>query len=198
VGRSKTLQEKHKFSALFEALNPYYGRKLPPPPKEEGRGGGFLAGRIEIRFVDGPKRGNMKARKAVLVVEKGVALTDAIYPLIKAQGYHALSTANVSAVPLLVDSKDRIHVVVLVDENTNDCSLLRGMNLLQQMGERVPIIVTGSKNDPDKEKNIRAAGVFYYHLQQDGIDELITAISCAMKHAVEKDAFIPFEGRIET
>ncbi|UCD86358.1 MAG: hypothetical protein JSV01_00825 [Desulfobacterales bacterium] len=55
----------------------------------------------------------------------------------------------------------------------------------------VRIIVTTRENDPNKEKSVREKEVFYYHVTGFGINELKTAISCAMPDAIQ--TYLPWE-----
>ena len=45
---------------------------------------------------------------------------------------------------------------------------------------RLPIIITADENNAEQESRIRHQGIFYYHVNSFGKDDLILAISNAM------------------
>ena len=61
-------------------------------------------------------------------------------------------------------------------------SSLGGALLLQSKGldRKLPIIITADENNPEQESRIRQQGIFYYHVNSFGLDDLILAISNAM------------------
>ncbi len=140
----------------------------------------------------------MKPRKTVLIVETEEALPEEIEPWLRKQGYYAFSVDKADSVVPLLDSKDRIYAIVLVDDPPSKDSLSENLKILKQLGPEVPIVVTTTLNDAEKEKEAREAGIFYYHCKSAGVDELKTAVSCAVQYAIGKEIFVPFTGEIKT
>jgi DNA-binding NtrC family response regulator len=140
----------------------------------------------------------VKPRKTVLIVETEATLTEKIEPWLRKQGYYAFSVDQVETIIPLLDSKDRIYAIVLVDDPPSKDSLMENLKILKRLGPEVPVIVTTTLNDAEKEKEAREAGIFYYHCESAGMDELKTAVSCAVEYAIEKVLFMPFTGEIKT
>jgi len=140
----------------------------------------------------------VEPRKTVLIVETEATITEKIEPWLRKQGYYAFSVDQVETIMPLLDSKDRIYAIVLVDDPPSKDSLSENLKILKQLGPEVPIVVTTTLNDAEKEKEAREAGIFYYHVKSAGMDELKTALSCAMEYAMDKGLFVPFTGEIKT
>jgi DNA-binding NtrC family response regulator len=119
-------------------------------------------------------------------------------PWLRKQGYYAFSVDQVETIIPLLDSKDRIYAIVLVDDPPSKDSLSENLKILKRLGPEVPVIVTTTLNDAEKERKTREAGIFYYHCESAGMDELKTAVSCAVEYAVEKELFMPFTREIKT
>jgi DNA-binding NtrC family response regulator len=140
----------------------------------------------------------VEPRKTVLIVETEATLTDKIEPWLRKQGYYAFSVDQVETIIPLLDSKDRIYAIVLVDDPPSKDSLSENLKILKQLAPEVPIIIVTPLNDAEKERKTREAGIFYYHCESAGMDELKTAVSCAVEYAVEKELFMPFTREIKT
>lgn len=140
----------------------------------------------------------MEARKTVLIIETEATLTEKIEAWLRKEGYYAFSIDKADSVVPLLDSKDRIYAIVLVDDRPSEDSLSENLKTLKQLGPDVPIIVTTPLNDPEKERKAREARIFFYHVGSAGMDELKTAVSCAMEYAIDKGIFMPFTNRIKT
>jgi len=135
---------------------------------------------------------NLKTRKTVLIIEKENSIEKKIKPWLTKQNYYVFKLERADVVVPLIDSKDRIYTIVIVDDNPDAGFLDANLKILKQLGPDVPIIVTTSNNEPAKEKKIRESSVFYYHMESAGEDELIDAIKCALNAALEQDHFMPF------
>ena len=140
----------------------------------------------------------MEPRKTVLIIETEATLTEKIAPWLRKEGYYAFSIDKADAIVPLLDSKDRIYAIVLADDRPSEESLSENLKILKQLGPEVPIIVTTPLNDAEKEKITREAGIFYYHVKSAGMDELKTALSCALECAIDRGLFMPFTGQNET
>ncbi len=140
----------------------------------------------------------MEPRKTVLIIETEATLTEKIEPWLRKEGYYAFSIDKADSVVPLLDSKDRIYAIVLADDLESEDSLGENLRILKQLASEVPIIVTTPLNDAEKERNAREAGIFYYHCESAGMDELKTAVSCAIEYAIDKGIFMPFTNWIKT
>ena len=136
--------------------------------------------------------GNLKTRKTVLIIEKENLIGKKIEPWLKKQGFYTFKIERADVIVPLIDSKDRIYTIVLVDDNPDAGFLDANLKILKRLGRNVPIIVSTDNNEAAKEKTIRESSVFYYHMESAGEDELIDAIKCALNAALEQDHFMPF------
>jgi len=134
----------------------------------------------------------VEPRKTVLIIETEATLTEKIEPWLRKEGYYAFGIDKADSVVPLLDSKDRIYAIVLVDDPPSRDSLSENLKTLKQLDPEVPIVVTTALNDSEKEKKAREAGIFYYHVKSAGMDELKTAVSCAVEYAIDKGLFMPF------
>ncbi len=134
----------------------------------------------------------MKTRKTVLIIEKENSIEKKIGPWLKKQGYYTFKIERADVVVPLIDSMDRIYTIVIVDDNPDAGFLDASLKILKRLGPNVPIIVTTGNNDSAKEKTIRESGVFYYHMENAGEEELIDATKCALNAALEQEHFMPF------
>ena len=140
----------------------------------------------------------MEPRRTVLIIETEATLTEKIEPWLRKEGYYAFGIDKADSVVPLLDSRDRIYAIVLVDDLASEDSLSENLKILKQLGPEVPVIITTALNDAEKERKAREAGIFYYHCESAGMDELKTAVSCAVEYAVEKELFMPFTREIKT
>ncbi len=134
----------------------------------------------------------MKTRKTVLIIEKENSIEEKIKPWLTKQNYYVFKLERADVVVPLIDSKDRIYTIIIVDDNPEAGFLGANLKILKRLGPDVPIIVTTSNNEPAKEKTIRESGAFFYHMESAGDDELIDAVKCALDAALEQDHFMPF------
>jgi DNA-binding NtrC family response regulator len=122
-------------------------------------------------------------RKIVVIAEPGSDLTANLLPWLAERGYRFQSVDNMEDILISLISRNRISVL-LVDDSVGEL-LCDDIATVKRVFGEVPIIVTTKQNDAEKEKCIRKLGVFYYHLRAVGMDDLKTAISCAMQDAVK-------------
>lgn len=116
-------------------------------------------------------------------------------PWLREEGYYALAVEKADAFLPLLDSRDRIYTALVTDEGSDENALKEGVTTLRALSHEVPIVVTTSKNTRKKEKEIRDAGIFYYHVTPMGTDDLKTALSCALEFSIQKESYIPFKVR---
>jgi DNA-binding NarL/FixJ family response regulator len=57
------------------------------------------------------------------------------------------------------------------------------ISIIKGLHRKLPIIITADENNPEQESQIRQKGIFYYHVNSFGLDELILAISNALMRA---------------
>lgn len=132
-----------------------------------------------------------KLRKTVLVLDRQSDVCKQISEEIKKLGYHDLCVGDLGGLWPLIDSRDRIHTVVLADPDSSMKGLKATLMALKQLTAGTPIIFTTGQNEPAKEKELRKIGVFFYHVAADGMTPLVEAIRSAMNEAVRMDLFVP-------
>lgn len=133
----------------------------------------------------------MTVRNAVLIVDKKGDTSGQLSEELRKQACHSISVEHPATLFPLIESKDRIYTIVLVDQGRSLVDLIEDIRILKQLGPEVPIIVSTAENSPQKEKEVRKAGISFYHLKADGMEELIKAVLSAVEHAVRKGNFIP-------
>ena len=133
----------------------------------------------------------MALRKSVLLVDKNLSQQDQITQELRERGLHTVPVEEAeTAIPLL-ESKDRFFAIILIDESDSTESLMTEVKVLKQIGAGVPFIVSTMESNPEKEKAVRKAGVFYFHVMGDGMEDFVKAVTCAVDSAFKKDNFIP-------
>ena len=133
----------------------------------------------------------MTIRNAVLIIDKKGDTSRQISKELRKQARHSISVEHPATILPLIESRDRIYTIVLVDQGLSLGDLIEDIRILKQLGPGVPIVVSTAENSPQKEKEVRKAGISFYHLKADGVEELIKAVVSAMEHAVIKGNFIP-------
>lgn len=91
----------------------------------------------------------------------------------------------------VVDSLKELFIAVrqeTVGVLVMDACLAAGMDfeaipIIKGLDRNIPIIVTTEENNPELESAIRKKGIFYYHLRMFGSEELMLAVSNAMRRA---------------
>jgi len=122
-------------------------------------------------------------KKMVIIAELGSDLTANLLPWLTKRGYRFQTVNNIEDIVASLISRNRISVL-LVDDSIGGL-VCDDIVIVKRVFGEVPIIVTTKQNDAEKEKCIRKLGVFYYHVKALGMDDLKTAVSCAMQNAVE-------------
>lgn len=124
-----------------------------------------------------------KQRKVVVIAEAGSVLTVGLLPWLAERGYLFQTVDDIDDIVVSLISRNRISVL-LVDDSIGEL-VCDDIAIVRRLFGDIPIIVTTKQNDAEKEKNIRKLGIFYYHVKALGMDDLKTAILCAMRDAVE-------------
>jgi len=114
----------------------------------------------------------------LLIAEAGFKLAKALEPWVSEKGYTVKVADNIKDILMTLQS-EKINVLVL------DVCLAKGMgydaiSIIKGLTRNLPIIVTTEENNPEQESSIRQKGIFYYHVNSFGMEELMLAISNAV------------------
>jgi len=119
----------------------------------------------------------MNAQKAILIAEPAEALSANLEVFAKDKGFSLLKTDSLKETLLTLQGQ-RVDVLVLhallLKEDCGFISVIKGME------KDLPVIVCADVNTPELEGKIRKQGIFYYHIQSFGIEDLEMAISNAV------------------
>lgn len=116
--------------------------------------------------------------ETLLIAEPIPKLVDALAPWLVERGFASKVVDNIKDILITLQS-ERVRVLVM------DACLFREMgyeaiSIIKGFGRNLPIIITTEENNPEQESRIRQKGIFYYHVQSFGMDELVLAIANAM------------------
>ncbi len=119
----------------------------------------------------------MSAGKTILIAEPAEALSVNLEAFARDKGLTLLSTDNLKETLLTIQGQ-RVDALVLhavlLKEDCGFISVIKGME------KNLPVIVCADVNTPELESRIRRQGIFYYHIQSFGIEDLEMAISNAV------------------
>ena len=139
----------------------------------------------------------MTIRKTLLVIETIGRTASALDKWLRENGRHGLWVKQPDVAIPLIDSKDRICAVLLVDDDPAEDSLINNLKILKQWSQEVPVVVATDETNGVLEKTVRKLGVFYYHTVDNGIDELKTAVECAFEKALKDNLFMTLSGGVK-
>jgi len=114
----------------------------------------------------------------LLIAERGCELTQGLNPWISAQGHRCKAVDNLKDVFMTIQN-EKINVLVMDVLLPEDMGY-EAISIIKGLDRKLPIIITADENNPEQEGHIRKKGIFYYHVNSFGVDELILAISNAM------------------
>ncbi len=97
---------------------------------------------------------------------------------INEQGHRVKAVNNLKGVLLTLQS-EKINVLVMDVRLPEDMGY-EAISIIKGLDRKLPIIITADENNPEQESRIRQQGIFYYHVNSFGPDDLILAISNAM------------------
>jgi len=121
----------------------------------------------------------MKGRcGTLLIAERGGELSYSLNFWITEQG-HRLKCVNNLKDLLMTLQSEKINVLVMDVRLLEDLGY-EAISIIKGLDRRLPIIITADENNPEQESRIRHQGIFYYHVNSFGMDDLILAISNAM------------------
>jgi DNA-binding NtrC family response regulator len=114
----------------------------------------------------------------LLIAERGCALADGLDPWIKEQGHRLKAVDNIKDLFITLQN-EKIDVLVMDVCLPEDLGY-EAISIIKGLHRKLPIIITADENNPERESRIRHQGIFYYHVNSFGTDDLILAISNAM------------------
>ncbi|MFH1491356.1 MAG: hypothetical protein ABII06_20810 [Pseudomonadota bacterium] len=126
----------------------------------------------------------------MLVVDKGKNISAQITAQLRPHAIFALCVEEFEDFYPLLDSRDRVYTVVYVDQNHSPEVLKEHIRCINTLEPGIPVVFTTMNSDASKERAVRKAGVFFYHVRGDGMKMLGEAVLRGMEYAVRKEIFI--------
>ena len=114
----------------------------------------------------------------LLIAEPGCELAQGLSAWLEEQGHRYKSVDNLKDV-LMTIQNEKVSVLVM-DVCLPEPMGYEAISIIKGLDRKLPIIITADENNPDQESRIRQKGIFYYHVNSFGMDDLILAISNAM------------------
>ena len=119
----------------------------------------------------------------LLIAERGCGLSRGLSPWLTEQGHDCKSVDNIKDVFMTLQN-EKINVLVM-DVHLPEDMGYEAISIIKGLHRKLPIIITADENNPEQESRIRQKGIFYYHVNSFGMDELILAISNAMVRSAQ-------------
>jgi DNA-binding NtrC family response regulator len=119
----------------------------------------------------------------LLIAERGADLARGLTPWLAEQGHECKTVDNIKDV-LMTLQNEKINVLVM-DVHLPEDMGYEAISIIKGLHRKLPIIITADENNPEQESRIRQKGIFYYHVNSFGLDELILAISNAMMRSAQ-------------
>jgi DNA-binding NtrC family response regulator len=119
----------------------------------------------------------------LLIAEHGCELARSLAPWLAEQGHQCKTVDNIKDVFMTLQN-EKINVLVM-DAGLPEKMGYEAISIIKGLHRKLPIIITADENNPEQESRIRQKGIFYYHVNSFGMDELILAISNAMVRSVQ-------------
>jgi two-component system phosphate regulon response regulator OmpR len=120
----------------------------------------------------------MEKTGTLLIAERGGALSRDLDFWITEQGHRLKTVDNLKGL-LMTLQHEKINVLVM-DARLPAEMGYEAISIIKGLDRKLPIIITADENNPEQESQIRQQGIFYYHVNSFGMDDLILAISNAM------------------
>jgi DNA-binding NtrC family response regulator len=114
----------------------------------------------------------------LLIAERGGELSQSLNAWISERGHRLKCVDNIKDL-LMTLQGEKISVLVMDARLPEDLGY-EAISIIKGLDRKLPIIVTADENNPQQESRIRHQGIFYYHVNSFGMDDLILAISNAM------------------
>lgn len=119
----------------------------------------------------------------LLIAERGCELAQGLSSWLEEQGHQCKTVDNIKDV-LMTLQNEKINVLVM-DVHLPEDMGYEAISIIKGLHRKLPIIITADENNPEQESRIRQKGIFYYHVNSFGLDELILAISNALMRATQ-------------
>ena len=133
----------------------------------------------------------MILRDTILIMEEGNTLSNGLQSRIRELGYFSIRVGKSDGLVPLLNCRDRVGAFLFVDEAHKvlgkSCMELK---ILKAISYGTPVLFSTAKNDPEKEKQVRHLGLFYYHTADTGLDDLAMALGCAVRKSVMTSMFL--------
>jgi DNA-binding NtrC family response regulator len=120
----------------------------------------------------------MEKSGTLLIAERGGALSQNLDFWITDQGHRLKVVDNIKDLLMTLQS-EKINVLVMDVCLPEDLGY-EAISIIKGLDRKLPIIITADENNAEQESRIRHQGIFYYHVNSFGLDDLILAISNAM------------------
>ncbi len=120
----------------------------------------------------------MEKSGTLLIAERGCELAQGLHPWLEEQGHCFKTVDNLKDV-LMTIQNGNVRVLVM-DVRLPEPMGYEAISIIKGLDKKLAIIITADENNPEQESQIRQKGIFYYHVNSFGLDELILAISNAM------------------
>jgi two-component system phosphate regulon response regulator OmpR len=114
----------------------------------------------------------------LLIAERGGVLSQNLDFWITEQGHRLKAVDNIKDL-LMTLQHEKINVLVMDVRLPEDLGY-EAISIIKGLDRKLPVIITADENNPQQESRIRQQGIFYYHVNSFGMDDLILAISNAM------------------
>ncbi len=114
----------------------------------------------------------------LLIAQRGCELAQDLDSWLKEQGHRCKTVASIKDV-LMTLQNEKINVLVM-DASLPEELGYEAISIIKGLDRKLPIIITAARNNLEQESRIRKMGIFYYHVESFGLDELILAISNAL------------------
>lgn len=119
----------------------------------------------------------------LLIAERGCELAQGLSHWLAEQGHECKSVDNIKDVFIILQN-EKFNVLVM-DAKLPEEMGYEAISIIKGHHRKLPIIITADENNPEQESLIRRKGIFYYHVNSFGLDELILAISNAMVRSAQ-------------
>ncbi len=114
----------------------------------------------------------------LLIAQRGCDLAQNLNFWVTEQGHRLKAVDNLKDL-LMTLQQEKVNVLVM-DARLPEEMGYEAISIIKGLHRKLPIIITADENNPEQESRIRHQGIFYYHVNSFGLDDLILAISNAM------------------
>ena len=121
----------------------------------------------------------------LLISEPECKLATDLLTWLNDKSYKVRTVDNIKDVFMALQC-EKVHVLVM-DVCIPEKMGYEAISIIKSMYRNLPIIVTTEENNPELESCVRQMGIFYYHVQSFGMDELMLAIANAMTRSSRKE-----------